>query len=69
MEEKIRFKKIAKMTVTDHNLALQLQSFQFSVMGILALHQSNKLLINDFSLFSNFFTSKEKLSFDPVNIH
>ena len=30
MKEKIRIKKIAKMTVTDHNSAVQLRSSQFS---------------------------------------
>jgi hypothetical protein len=29
MKEKIRFEKFPKMTVTDHNLAVQLRSSQF----------------------------------------
>jgi hypothetical protein len=36
-KEKIRFKKIAKMTGTDHNSAVQLRSSQFSVTVILAI--------------------------------
>jgi hypothetical protein len=37
MKEKIRFKKIAKMTVADHNSAVQLRSSQFSVTVIIAV--------------------------------
>jgi hypothetical protein len=36
MKEKIRLKKIAKMTGADHNLAVQLRSSQFSVTGHLS---------------------------------
>ena len=35
-EKENPIKKIAKMTVTDHNSAVQLRSSQFSVMVILA---------------------------------
>jgi hypothetical protein len=36
MKEKIRFKKIAKMTVTDHNSAVQLRLSQFFSCGHLS---------------------------------
>jgi hypothetical protein len=50
MKEKIRFKKITKMIVTDHNSAVQLRSSQFSVTGILAIF-SNRIF--SFILQSN----------------
>jgi hypothetical protein len=37
MKEKIRLKKMPKMTVTDHNSAVQLRSSQFSVTVIFAI--------------------------------
>ena len=37
MKEKIRFKKITKMTVIDHNSAVQLRSCQFSATVILTI--------------------------------
>ena len=37
MKEKIQFKKIAKMTVTDHNLAVQLRWSKFSEAVIFAI--------------------------------
>jgi hypothetical protein len=45
MKEKIRFKKMAKMTVTDHNSAVQLRSSQFSVTVILAIFCHLKYII------------------------